>query len=113
MDICDSDLDKEDAGLSSDNFSTPKGQPANTRCKAKSSAGVTNTLTNITRRNTKKRSVEDTFPSPIPGPNKAARRSQQLSISDSFYTMQHEGKLMGLLEAQGEEIRQLKGLLNS
>ncbi len=37
---------------------------------------------------------------------------QQPTISDSFYTRQHEGKLLGLLEAQGEEIKELKELLN-
>lgn len=94
-------------------ISAPPRDNLQTHVPKQKAAGVTNTLANITRRNTKKRSVEDTFPSPIPGPNKAARRSQQLSISDSFYTMQHEGKFLGLLEAQGEEIRQLKGLLNS
>lgn len=111
-DIRGSDLE-EDEGLSSDNFSTPKGRFANTRSKAKNSAEVINSPTNLTRRNTKKRSVEDTFSSPTPGPTKTARRSQQPTISDSFYTRQHEGKLLGLLEVQGEEIKELKELVNS
>lgn len=111
-DIRGSDLE-EDEGLSSDNFSTPKGRFANTRSKAKNGVEVANSPTNPTRRNTKKRSVEDTFPSPIPGPTKAARRLQQPTISDSFYARQHEGKLLGLLEAQGEEIKELKELLSS
>ena len=98
-DTRDSDLDEEE-DLSSANFSTPKGQPAITlRNKTKSNAGVASTPTNVTRRNTRKRSVEDTFPSPNPGPAKAAHPSQQPTISDSFQAMQHEGKLLGLLEA--------------
>ncbi len=103
-----SDLEEED--LSSDNFSTPK---AITRSKAKNGVEVTNSLTNSVRRNTKKRSVEDTFPSPTPGPTKTARRSQQPSMGDSFYTKPYEAKLVGLLEAQGEEIKELKKLVYS
>ena len=104
---------EEDKGLSSDNFSTPKGRFANTRSKAKNGIEVTNSPTNPTRRNTKKRLVEDTFPSPTSGPTKAARRLQQPIISDSFYARQYEGELLGLLEAQGEEIKELKELFNS
>lgn len=110
-DTRDSDLDEE-GDLSSANFSTPKGQPANTlHNKTKSNAGVTSTPTNVTRQNTRKQSIKDTFPSLTPGPAKAARRSQQPMISDSFQAMQHEGNLLGLLKAQAEEIRELKELL--
>ena len=107
-DFRSSDLEEED--LSSDNFSTPK---AITRSKAKNGVEVTNSPTNPMRRNTKKRSVEDTFPSPTPGPTKTARRSQQPSMGDSFYTKPCETKLVGLLEAQGEEIKELKKLVYS
>ncbi len=98
--------------LSTADFSTPKGQPANSlRNKTKSNAGVTNTPTNATRRNTRKRPVEDTFPSPTPGPTKAARRSQQPTMGDGFQAIQNEGKLLGFLKTQAEEIQELKELL--
>lgn len=38
---------------------------------------------------------------------------QQPIISNSFYARQHEGKLLGLLKAQGEEIKELEELLSS
>lgn len=55
-DIHGSNLEK-DKGLSFDNFSTPKGRFVNTRSKAKTGVEVANSPTNLTRRNTKKRSV--------------------------------------------------------
>ena len=107
-DTRESDFDEEE-DLSTANFSTPKGQPANTlRNKTKSNAGVANTPTNVIRQNTRKRPVEDTFPSPTPGPTKKARRFQHHTMSDGFQAMQHEGKLLGLIETQAGEIGELK-----
>lgn len=102
--------DLEEENLSSDTFNTPK---VITYSKAKNGVEVTNSPTNLERQNTKKRSVEDTFPSPTPGPTKTARRLQQPSMGDSFYTKPYKAKLVGLLEAQGEEIKELKKLVYS
>ncbi len=110
-DTRESDFDEEE-DLSTANLSTPKGQPANTlRNKTKSNAGVANTPTNVIRRNTRKRPVKDTFPSPTPGPTKVPRRSQQPTMSNGFQIIQHEEKLLGLIETQAGEIRELKQLL--
>ena len=107
-DTRESDFDEEE-DLFTANFTTPKSQPANTLCnKTKSNAEVANTLTNVIRQNTRKRPVEDIFPSPTPRLTKAAHRSQQPTMSEGFQAMQHEAKLLGLTETQAREIKELK-----
>lgn len=106
--FCSSDLEKKD--LSLDNFSTPK---AITCSKAKNGVEVPNFPTNLVRQNTKKRSIENTFSLFTPRPTKIARHLQQPFMGNSFYTKLYKAKLVGLLEAQREEIKELKKLVYS
>lgn len=46
-------------------------------------------------------------------PTKIARHLQQPSMGDSFYIKLYKAKLVGLLEAQREEIKELKKLVYS